>query len=463
MTKRVRAWLGSAGPLGAALALATACLAGCFSAGEPTVISSMAPAEATAAKPEISGDVSDAWRNPKNWPRRWGWSGAGSGSGGAGRQGLVQRVDGPIVPVRQDEDQRREVEQEMLNDISLLIATRGRGWFRRTGTLTVTGEGRGSFVFVIDHTAEPGRVKGPTEPAAYYKYVSGSRDESGETVRMQRTWFALYDPVGLGPLDQSPPRACPGVIVLTPGLFGTPVTTVNQTVHALRADGWAVLRMLAHSSRFTEQATFVLGDETEVDLLAKTIADELGDRAAECAFAVEDVMAAVLEERPALRGLPRVAVGMSGGAMVLPTIVARNPGAYGGAVLVAGGADYLGIGLRSSYADWIGALRFRSADGARLEGLPAERLVEAYRKRAPLDPLYTVAALAGKPVLMIHANGDSAVPADLGDELWRRAGRPERWEFRTGHEVLFLGLPAHLGRLNDWLRRNIAQRSGAGA
>jgi len=377
--------------------------------------------------------------------------GAGAAGGSGGGMGVVESLPGPIVALRQYEDQKTEVEQEMLRDIGTLMTARGRGWFRRTPTLTVSGEGRGSFVFVADKAAERDRVKSATEPAVYYKFISGTRDETGERVRMQRTWFAYYEPVGLGPYDLRPAAPPKGVVVLLPGLFGTPVSPVNQVVHAFRDRGWAVLRMLAHSSRFTEEATWVLGDDGDIEPLAESIAQELGDRAAECAYAVEDVLAAAARDRPALAGLPRFAVGMSGGAMVLPTVVARDPGAWSGAVMIAGGADFLSVALRSNYTSWINALRFRRSDGAPLTPEQQDRLVAAYRERAPLDSLYTIDALAGKPVLMLHASGDQAVPADLGDLLWDRAGRPERWVFQTGHELIFLALPLHVGRMVAWV------------
>jgi alpha-beta hydrolase superfamily lysophospholipase len=209
--------------------------------------------------------------------------------------------------------------------------------------------------------------------------------------------------------------------------------------------------MLSHPSRFTEQGTFAVADDADMDEVARTISGALCDRAAECAYAVEEVVEALAEQRPRLAGMPRVALGMSGGAMVLPTVVARNADAYCGAVLIAGGADYLHIAMDSNYASWIDALRFRRPGGAILSDGCSSKLCSAYRRCAALDSYYTAAALRGKPTLMLHGTADRAVPAALGDLLWERAGRPERWSFDVGHELLFLGLPMQLDRIGRWL------------
>lgn len=460
---RVQRWVV---PLAVAIGV-IALLAGCMVDGpfiqRPAATPLPLPSDGTATEPSPSPAtgpmpaVEQAWRDPRTWPRRF-------GRGKPGTSGIVELMNGPVVAMRQGEDEKRDVEKEMLDDIAKLMNSRGRGWYRGSPSLTIKGEGTGSFVFMTDKTADAKRVKGPTEPALYFKFISGGRDESGEVVRMQRTWFAYYDPVGYGPFDQTKPREgpIPGLVVVIPGMFGTPGSIVSQTVHSLRARGWAVLRMLAHPSRFTEKATFVLDESANSDQLnamARTIADTLGDRAAECALAVEDVVPALLEQRPQLRGLRRVGIGMSGGAMVMPTVVARNPDAWSGAVLIAGGVDFLGIALESNYTDWIDAISIRGiSDSGTTELSPARRreLSEAYRQVAPLDSLHTAAALRGKKVLLLHAKQDHAVPARFGEELWEAAGRPERWSYNTGHELIFMSMPLQLERLGAWLEDHVA-------
>lgn len=405
---------------------------------------------------EVATELEDAWRKPETWPPRWGRRGGGVGAGGGqssgppsvpGRWGVIEVIRGPIQSMRQSEESARRVQEQMLDDSAALLAARRAAW--TFSDVTVRGEGPGSYIFETV-PRQPGTYAGPTSPSIYLKFISGSRDPSSvrgrSVVNMQRSWLAFYDPAPSAP---KPPQ--PRLAIILPGMFGTPWGIVDQAVHGLRARGWHVLRLLAHPSRFTERTTFRLNDDDRLPDQARAIARLTGDRAAECAYAIEEAMLKVVEMRPELARTPRLAIGMSGGAMVLPTVVARNPDAYGSAVLIAGGADYLRIAAESNYAEWINALRFRW-EGP--ENWP--RLYELYRAAAPLDPLYTASALRGKPVLMLHAAEDRAVPAALGDELWQRLGTPERWVSNVGHELIFLSLPGVWPRVMDWAEQDPA-------
>lgn len=423
------------------------------------------PRSAVSSADSAAGDVlsqgsplDEAWRKPAAWPARWGRT----RNSLPGRWGVTQIITGPIGAMRQGEESARRMEQQMRDDSDLLIAARRSPWSRSDAI--IRGEGPGSFLFESLKPKE--RVyPGPTSPAMYLKFVSGTRVPNAErgrvAVDMQRTWFAFYDPApgtGVSEETDTPPR----LAIVLPGMFGTPWGIVDQSVHGLRARGWSVLRLLAHPSRFTERRRFNLIDDQTLPAQAQAIADITGDRAAECAYAVEEAMARVAELRPRVAAAPRMVVGMSGGAMVLPTVVARNPDAYCGAVFIGGGADFLRIAAESNYAEWIDALSFRWNPPAGPDSWA--RLEALYRERAPLDPLRTAGALKGKPVLMLHASADRAVPAELGDELWRRLGEPERWVTDTGHELLFLSLPSVLPKVMDWMERSLpASQDSAGS
>jgi len=83
----------------------------------------------------------------------------------------------------------------------------------------------------------------------------------------------------------------------------------------------------------------------------------------------------------------------------------------------------------------------------------AERqgLRDSYLRAATLDSFHTGAVLKGKPTLMIQGGRDMAVPSPLGDALWERCGRPERWISNAGHELLFMRLPDRYDAILDWL------------
>ncbi|MGQ0627994.1 MAG: alpha/beta hydrolase family protein [Phycisphaerales bacterium] len=444
--------------------LAAMILAGCVGIERPEVLQAVVGDGEPAAFP--SGPLDDAWKRDESWPRRWGTFGSVPAARGDDKRparlravpmlGVLEEVRGRLTPMRRDDEVVRQVEQEMQLDIAKLIASRqGRIW---TPT-TVVGEGRGAFVFITQPEPERTSDRPAYLPAFSLKFISGGRGVSGagETLQLQRTWLSFYDAT-------TPPEVAPkGIAVVLPGIFGTPYTVVDQAVQNLRAQGWAVLRVLAHPSRFTERMTVNIVPGCDVEGLGGLLADVMGDRAAECAYAVEAASEYVLRQRPALRDRPRMALGMSGGAMVLPTVVALNPDAYCGAVMIAGGVDFLTITSTSNYAERIDALYLGYLGSAAIPEDVFGQLHEAYLARAVLDSRFTIRSLVGKPMLMVHAKGDQAVPASTGDELWERAGRPQRIVYGGGHETLFVMLPWQLDRVMQWVEATLPPRPDSGA
>ncbi|TVQ62645.1 MAG: hypothetical protein EA378_04770 [Phycisphaerales bacterium] len=286
-----------------------------------------------------------------------------------------------------------------------------------------------------------------------FVFISGAPDisrRSGERfIRIERTWYQLVEP------STPEPR---GVVLLIPGMFGTPEPVVERLVRALSGRGYAVVRFLAHSARFTEKVTIDL-DPSDLPAAADRIARTFGERAAENAYAASAAVRDALERRSAWRDKPVAAVGFSGGAMVLPTVLAYDPELYDAAVYVAGGAHYWRIAQESNYRQWIDSVRWRWVGPGTRDAVnnapPAEGLKEEldrlYLERAPLDAARTGEAVRGIRSLMIHASNDQAVPAELGDLLWERLGRPERRVLPVGHELLFITLPTQFLGIIDWL------------
>lgn len=292
------------------------------------------------------------------------------------------------------------------------------------------------------------------KPIAACEVLSAAPREDGDT-DLERTAFVLYEPRhrrndGNAPVASADERPVRGLVVLLPGMFGTPEPVIDSMVGQLRDRGWHVLRMLTHSSRFTERVEYTLTPGREVELVAAAVADELGDRAAECGYAVEMACEYFATQHPMLPVDRRVAFGMSGGGMVLPTVVAREPEAYKAAVFVGAGCDFAAIAMDSNYADWIDAVRIS------WEGEPTDadraRFTNAYLAAATLDSYNTAPMMRDIPSLMLHGIGDRAVPAATGDLLWNRLGEPERWTVPAGHEVLFLAfLPSRAVDVLDWM------------
>src|SRR5204863_2353352 len=121
----------------------------------------------------------------------------------------------------------------------------------------------------------------------------------------------------------------------------------------------------------------------DVEAQAKRIAESCGNRAAECAYAAQGALAHLEEKRPELKGLPRVAIGFSGGAMTLPTVVAREPDRYAASILVGGGADFWLMNQRSNYKNMIDAVH-EKWDGSPPSNQDRAKLDQLYLKNAPL-------------------------------------------------------------------------------
>lgn len=383
------------------------------------------------ARPEAAADSAAAVVAESAWPERWGFPGQHTRgllvSTGQSllslRPGRVPGRGGVKVDTRADRD-----------DVAAFLAAAG---VPADGVETELERG-GAYIFWSLQEPAPG-----SKPEVLM-FISGrsvpSEVDGPKRVAIQRTWFALYEPAG---------RQRRGIALVVPGMFGTPRPVVDGLVNTLRAHGWAVLRMLSHPSRFTERLELSV-DPASPESAAAAAAVEFSDRAAEAAYAAEAAFEWIERERPALASGPRVAVGMSGGAMALPTIVAREPEKYDAAVLIAGGVNFLSIVCSSNYTDMIDSVRAVWSGG---EPNAAQRRAfeAAYLELASLDAFHTAPTLRGKPLLVLHAENDLAVPSRLGDELWERLGKPERWSYPLGHELLFMMLPTKYEEIADWL------------
>jgi predicted esterase len=224
--------------------------------------------------------------------------------------------------------------------------------------------------------------------------------------------------------------------------------------------------MRSHPSRFTQYELFSVeeGHESSVARKAARVND---DRVAEGAYATKAALDYVHGLRPELVGKPVVLIGMSGGAMMLPTVYAYASDSYDGAVLIAGGADFLSIAIESNYRTWIDASVFDFKAGTqevRLNtdlGKPTKEqlatLSSVYLEHSKLDAYQTASEMGGIPVLMLHASLDQAVPASSGQLLYERLGEPDRWSYPLGHELIFAGLPTQVTRIDRWITKHVIE------
>lgn len=318
-----------------------------------------------------------------------------------------------------------------------------------------TAEHPGGQSWVIGEVSDDGPVtKGPRlKSNTVLIALSARRSQATDTPPelddraspvVDRTWFVVTTPAA-----QADPAKLRGVAVIMPGLFGLPPTIPERLAELLSKDGWLALRMLSQPSSFVEKIEFDL-DPNKIQECGTLIAQTFGERSAECAYAVQAATAHLEAQTPALVSKPRIIIGISAGAMTLPTVVAREPSRYAAAVLIGGGCNYWHISETSNYTTGTETVRWEWLGGAPAEDVK-QHLRQAYLDAASLDSYHTAASLRGKPTLFIHANADQAVPSPLGDVLWKRAGQPDRWSFVGSHEgVTLMGLPPVLPRIVEW-------------
>ncbi|MBX3315941.1 MAG: alpha/beta hydrolase [Phycisphaeraceae bacterium] len=407
---------------------------------------SAAPNEAAIVSGLQTAGASGSWRDPSQWPARFG-----------------RTIEEPIQGVVIELPAGRTTHAWRAASATGALA---RGWWDTAsdGERLLNGQAATSISFAepIDgvfgfhrETLKPNEPPESLPPAAAMLFVSGQRVDTPrarlapETVSIERTWFSLYDPT------KGPAR---GIAIVMPGLFGTPEAVFDQVVRHFQSRRWVVLRMMAQPSRYTERLTLSI-DPVDTAAAASRLASTFDQRAAECAYAVEAALAWAESSRPEIRNKPRVILGGSGGAMSLPPVVARRPGSFHAAVLIAGGADFATIAATSNYEEWVDSVRLRWGDR---KGTPAEveALSRAYLAHARLDAYHTAEALKGTPMLFVQASRDRAVPAQQQELLWERLGRPERRLLNVGHETLFVSLPLRMSGIMDWIDKalNSAER-----
>lgn len=465
---------------------------GCRSVQPSSLVSALnTQVVARASSPMVNDDIDST---PSRWPARWGDN--------PDQRGTIIELepDAPLRPIhlsRHHQFRSTDIEYADANQLAADIGIETGFKFK--------SEAGGSFLFVpnpenkvhlyADPIQDDGTLKESDIPDLSFKFVSATKYEpdkvstmvvenqktgekkkynvtiagkkepkfvSGEDfVELQRTWFTYRDPKG------KEHKAEPvGMIVLLPGMFGTPDVIVDGLEKYWHHQGYGVLRMRSHPSRFTQHAMMnvVSGNEKSVARKAAAINDE---RVAEGAYATKAALDYVINLRPSLKEKPAVLVGMSGGAMMLPTVYAYSPEAYDGAVLIAGGADFLKIAIESNYKTWIDAMVFDFKAGNEQPrdmsdlGKPTDEQLEtlsaSYLKKSKLDAYHTATEMSNIPVLMLHASADKAVPSSSGQLLYQQLGQPERWSYPIGHELIFAGLPTQVARIDKWITKHVIE------
>jgi hypothetical protein len=279
------------------------------------------------------------------------------------------------------------------------------------------------------------------------------------------TSFLAYAPRTLEPANAK------GTVLIMPGLLGTPEGPLLSLARVLQAEGFVVLQMVAQPARFIEQTPMLIREDNPTASIAE-IASVLDERSAECAYSVASAFAQLEALVPSLAHKPRAAIGFSGGAITLPTVVALEPTRYRAAVLVGGGTNFFHMIDTSNYTSFLGgagptwpspkaAETSTTSDDLKqtLASSLAALKLRTYRdflQHASLDAFHTADALRTIPTLSIYGTVDEAVPSPLADQLWHRLGRKDRETYPVGHELLFAQLPQRNKAITTWLTTALA-------
>jgi hypothetical protein len=234
----------------------------------------------------------------------------------------------------------------------------------------------------------------------------------------------------------------------------------SELLQRARDSGWNVLACsIGFDSMVPEQIVVGGAGSTR---LAQRIDHHLADRA----YGMEALIAFVETELPEMLVGPRVLIGMSAGAIALPTVAARI-GAVDAAVLIGGGENVAEIIACSPlFRQHIELVDVQCELGQNGDykinrvpcGDPEKRFefTKSALRKSKLDPHYTATALRGIPTLMVQAKYDNIVPAAAGESMYESLNRPERWQYRTGHIGLTLLMPWKIDYVLDWMTTHAA-------
>jgi hypothetical protein len=160
--------------------------------------------------------------------------------------------------------------------------------------------------------------------------------------------------------------------------------------------------------------------------------------------AVEDViaMARLLASQDGVDP-ERVAVrGSSLGGFLAIQAAAASEEIAGVIAICPAGQDHLASGVRS------GRLEMRVADPVALEAWLISQDIE-----------HAVERIAPRPLVLMHAEGDTQIPSDHSEELYERAGDPRKLVIAPGGAHTTVQHDAELqGAALRWLERELAGR-----
>lgn len=263
--------------------------------------------------------------------------------------------------------------------------------------------------------------------------LSGYRWERALVEELLKEGWAVLSPNGLA-------WRWPGAVVITPE---APAASKIHTDRGVRPEALPLNK---------DELTRILS------AAGSLAAADLDDAIGQYALATDAALEFVRRNYPQIPTTPLVVVGASFGGLMSPTLIRRldeNPATQvDAAVFIGAGANLLHV-MGKDWADsYYSRTRTGRGDTLHLSPTKRDELYQSYLRASTLDPYHSIAAIRGRPMLMLHAAHDQMVPAKLGDLLWERAGRPERWVGPFGHIQMFITFSWHAEDLAKWINDN---------
>lgn len=295
-----------------------------------------------------------------------------------------------------------------------------------------------------------GRLPDNAQATLEFICVPGSGDSGDlfgrEGVNRPQRMFACID-ISFALPECDPPR---GVIVALRPATRSPLD-LSVYEELLRA-GWAMIELSSFPLHPSPRPLDLRSDE-DLDRFARFFAAGIDGQHAYCAYAAEAALDYITHRVPTIPHQPVVLVGMSMGALSVPTVAARLGDRVAAAVIIAGGADIMRITCETVFRNRGVQVLWQGHDPPRAV---LDKLSEAYLHYSRLDAYHTAPLLADRPVLLIDGSLDTYVPPRTATLLAERLARPERWTWLTGHEGLFMLLPLQRGAIHAWIERQVA-------
>jgi hypothetical protein len=154
---------------------------------------------------------------------------------------------------------------------------------------------------------------------------------------------------------------------------------------------------------------------------------------------------------PSLQNAPLALIGISAGALNTPALYHELQDEVDVVILVAGGANMFDIVQYGAFTNW----KFTDYEGDTFSPKELQSMNNTFLNTPSRDAYFLAPGLPHDKTLIIHAKWDAVVPAENGDILWERAGKPERWVYPSGHLGLFMTFDWHSPDIVQWLDDHI--------